>query len=170
MSTPMSSARSGVVARRRRAVEAVLREGDELQVDIGRDRLLDVEQRLDREQPVVADVDMAADGEQAHRHRPVAIGERPVAHRLMGQQRLQFAPERDAFEQRAGGVDARHAVGQRRVHMEMRIDEGRRDQIAGGIDDAAGRRGQRRLDRGDRLAAIDADIGLAAIRQRAAGR
>ena len=128
----------GVLARRRRAVEAVLREGDELQVDIGRDLLLHLEQRLDGEQPVVADVDMGADGEQAHRDRPVAIGERALLHRLVGKQRLQLAPERNAFEQRAGRVDARDAVGERGVHVEMRIDEGRRDEVAGGVDDTAG--------------------------------
>ncbi len=92
----------GVFARGRRTVEPVLREGDELQVDIGRDLLLHLEQRLDGKQPVVADIDMGADGEQAHRHRPVAIAERPLLHGLVGQQRLQLAPERDAFEQRAG--------------------------------------------------------------------
>ena len=121
----------GVLPGGRRAVEAVLREGDELQVDIGRDLLLHVEQRFHRQQPVVAGVDMAADGEQAHRHRPVAIGERALAHGLMRQQRLQLAPQPDAFEQRARRVDARNAVGQRRIHVEMRIDEGRRDQVAG---------------------------------------
>ena len=82
------------------------------------------------EQPVVADVDMGADREQAHRHRPVAIGERPLLHRLVRQQRLQLAPERDAFEQRARRVDARQAVGKRRVHVEMRVDEGRRHEAA----------------------------------------
>ena len=131
MSTPRSSARMVFCRAARRAIEAVLREGDELQVDIGRDLLLHVEQRLDRQQPVVAGVDMAADGEQAHRHRPVAIGERAVAHGLMRQQRLQLAPQPDAFEQRARGIDARNAVGQRRIHVEMRIDEGRRDEVAG---------------------------------------
>ena len=153
-----------VFARRRRAVEAVLREGDELQVDIGRDLLLHLEQRLDGEQPVVADVDMGADGEQAHRDRPVAIAKRALLHRLMGEQRLQLAPERNAFEQRARDVDARDAVGERRIHVEMRVDEGRRDE-------ASRRRrrsrpasaGDRRLDGGDRLA-VDADIGGACRR------
>ena len=114
----------------RRAEIAVLRKGDELQVDIGRDRLLHLEQRVDGGQPVVADVDMRADGEQALRHREVAIAERPLHHRLDGQQRLQLAPERDAFEQRAGLVHARQAERQRRVHVEMAVDEGRRDEPA----------------------------------------
>ena len=51
----------------RRAEVAVLRKRDELQVEIGLHPLLHLEQRLDREQAVVADVDMAADREQALR-------------------------------------------------------------------------------------------------------
>ena len=68
-----------------RAEIAVLREGDELQVDIGRDPSLHLEQRLDGGQPVVADIDMGADGEQALRHREVAIAQRALDHRLDGQ-------------------------------------------------------------------------------------
>ena len=104
----------------------------------GRDRaatcFLHVEQRLDREQPVVADVDMAADGEQAARHREIAIAQRALRHGLMGQQRLQLAPQRDAFEQRAGHVEARQAERQRRVEMEMAIDERRADEPAFGVE------------------------------------
>ena len=115
------------IARRvRRAEIAVLREGDELQVEIGLDLALDVEQRLDREQAVVADVDVAAHREQALRDREIAIAQRALGDRLMRQQRLQFAPQRDAFEQRAGLVEPRQAERQRRVHMEMAIDERRR--------------------------------------------
>ena len=82
----------GVLKRRRRTIEPVLREGDQLQVDIGRDRLLDVEQGLHRQKAIVADIDMGADGEKAHRYGPVAIGERALAHRLVRQKRLQLAP------------------------------------------------------------------------------
>ena len=81
-----------ILASGRRAVEAVLREGNKLQIDIGRDLLLHLQQRLDGEKAVVAGVDMGADGEQSHRDRPVAIGECSLLHRLMGKQRLQFAP------------------------------------------------------------------------------
>ena len=54
-----------VLRRIGRAEIAVLRERDELQVDVGRDPPLHVEQRIDRDEPVVADIDMAADREQA---------------------------------------------------------------------------------------------------------
>ena len=87
-----------------RAQVAVLRERDELQVEIGLHGLLDVEQRLDRKQAIVADVDVAADREQALRDSEVAIAERALDHRLVRQMRLQFAPERDPLEQRAGDV------------------------------------------------------------------
>jgi phosphomannomutase len=56
-------------ARIRRAVEAVLREGDELQVDIGRDLRFTSSSASTASSAVVAGVDMGADGEQAHRDR-----------------------------------------------------------------------------------------------------
>ena len=40
--------------------------------------------------------------------------------------------------ERARGVDPRCPVTQRCVHVEMRIDEGRRNKIAGGVDHRAG--------------------------------
>ncbi|WP_437344326.1 hypothetical protein [Mesorhizobium marinum] len=49
----------------------------------------------------------------------------------------------------------------------MRIDEGRRDQAAGRIDDAAGFGLDRRFDGGDGLAP-DADVGDHPVGQRAA--
>ena len=114
------------IARRvRRAEIAVLRKRAELQVEIGLDLALDVEQRFDRGQAIVADVDVAAHREQALRDGEVAIAQRALGDGFMRQQRLEFAPQRDAFEQRAGLVEARNAERQRRVHMEMAIDEGR---------------------------------------------
>ena len=119
-----------VLARTRRAVEAVLGEGHELQRQVGCDPPLDLEQRLDAGQAVVADVDMAADGADALRHRHVAIGQRPLDHRLDGELRLQLVPELDALEQRAGAVQARQAQRQGGVHVEVAVDEGRRHQPA----------------------------------------
>ncbi len=110
---------------------------------------------------------MGADRKQPHRDGPVAIGKRSFLHSLMGEQRLQLAPERDAFEQRAGRVDARDAVGERRVHVEMRIDEGRRDEAAGRVHHAARLCLDARLDRRDAVAG-DADIRGPAIGQGAA--
>src|SRR5271169_4015113 len=72
----------------RRTEIAVLRKGDQLEIEIGLHSFLDVEQRLDRQQSVVADVDIAADREQALRHRQIAISKRALRHRLMGEKRL----------------------------------------------------------------------------------
>ena len=47
------------------AIEAVLRKGDELQVEVGCDFLLHLEQGFDRQQPVIADIDMGADAPEA---------------------------------------------------------------------------------------------------------
>jgi hypothetical protein len=55
------------------AIVAVLREGHELQVDIAGDAAFHLQQRLHRGQPVVADIDVGADGEQAARHGEVAV-------------------------------------------------------------------------------------------------
>ena len=121
----------------RRAEEPVLREGHQLQVEVGGDDAAHLEQRLRPAERGVGCIDVAADRDEAHRHRPVAIGERPVAHLLDGSGPAQLTPERDAFEQRARGVDPRQPVGERRVHVEVRIDEGRRDKITAGINSSS---------------------------------
>src|SRR3546814_4378564 len=51
---------------------AVLREGDELQVDPVLHRLAHFQKGLYGQEPVVADVDVAADGQRAARDRPAA--------------------------------------------------------------------------------------------------
>ena len=154
-----------VLACGRVPIETVLREGDELQIEIRRDSFLHVQQRLDGEQTVVAGIDMGADGQKAHRNGPVAIGERPLLHRFMRQERLQLAPKADALEKRSRRIDARRAVGQRRVHVEMRIDEGRCDKVTGRIDQFARIAAELRRDGGDTIAS-NADIGRAAVGQR----
>ena len=68
-----------------RSQVAVLREGDELEVEIRRHLALDVEQHLDRHQARIADVDMAADRQQPAPDRPVAIGERALGDEVRGQ-------------------------------------------------------------------------------------
>jgi hypothetical protein len=143
------------------------RKGDELQVEIRPDPLAHVQQRLDREQARIADIDVRADREQPLRDRPVAIGERALDQRILGQVWLQLRPERDAFEQRAAAVDPRHAVGERRVHMKMRIDERRRQQLPGGVERTAGGRIDRRCDLDDPAAAHrDVDAGAAVRKPR----
>ncbi len=75
--------------------------------------------------------------------------------------------ERDAFQQRARRIDARNAVGQRRIHVEMRVDEGRRDEIPRRIDDASGVGTERRRNRRNGLAG-NADVGHGSVGQGAA--
>ncbi len=150
----------------RRAEIPVLRKGDELQVEIGLHLLPHLEQRLDGEQPVVADVDMAADGEKALRHGEIAIAERALGDRLVRQLRLEFAPERDPFQQRPGDVEPGQPERQRRVHMEVAVDERRGKKIAARVDRSLRLRADLRLDRGD-AAGGDGDVlSLAPVRQR----
>jgi hypothetical protein len=68
------------------------------------------------------------------------------------EQRLELAPQRNAFEQRAAFVDARQAVAQRGVHVEMRIDEVGRKQKALCIQLFVRRCVQARCDFGDAAA------------------
>ena len=114
-------------------------------------------QRFDGEQAVVADVDMAANRKQALRHGEVAIAQRPLGHRLVRQMRLQFAPQRNAFDERAGLVEARLAERQGRVHVEMAIDEGRREEKPTRVERLAGFGVEPRSDRGD-AASGDGDV------------
>ncbi|MCY1293832.1 hypothetical protein D9M70_431040 [compost metagenome] len=148
-----------------RAVVAILREGNELQVDIGRDLLPDLEQRFGRDQPRIRRVHMAADGEKPLADGEIAITQRPLDQRLLGQGWAQLAPERDALKQRAGDVHPWQAERQRCVHVEMRIAEGWAQQPAGGVDLFACGRGKVRLDCGD-LSAHNTDINaLASVRK-----
>ena len=155
-----------VVPPGRRAIQPVLRKGDQLQVQIGGDAAAHLQHGLDPAQVVGGGVHMAADRQQAHRHRPVAISDGPVDHVIDAGQIAQFPPQRDPFQQGARGVHARDAIGQGGVQMEMRIDKGRADQIARGLDHPGGG-GVHAPHLGDAVAA-DGDIGHAAVGQRAA--
>jgi hypothetical protein len=159
-STPIASARLRLCSAPGARRTPVLRERDELEVEVGLDALLHVEQRLDREQARVRGVDVRADREHALRHGEVAIRERAPGDRLLRQRRLELAPQRDALEQRAARVDARHPVGERRVDVEMRVDERRRHHEAARVERLRGVRVELRADRGDAAAvAQDVDAG-----------
>ena len=149
------------------AQEAVLRKGHQLQVEIGFHPLAHLQHGGDGVQMVRRGVHMGADRQQAQRHGPVAIGQGAVHHLVDRGLIAQFAPEADAFEQRARGVDARRAVAERRIHVEMRIDKGRADQIALRVDHLA-RVAAGKVAHGGDAVAGDADIQHAAIGQGAA--
>ena len=148
-----------------RAQDAVLREGHELEIDIGRHLAPDLEQRVDRQQARIADIDMAADCQHAAADRPVAPGERAALEDVGRQPGLALAPYLDRLEQRAGLVIAGLAETERRIEVEMRIDEGRRDEIVAGIELERAGGGQVGRDGGD-FAVLHADIEAgAAVRQ-----
>jgi hypothetical protein len=134
-----------------------LREGDELQVEVGLHALLHVQQGFHGQQAGVAHVHVRADGQQAAGHGPVAVGQRALDDGLLRELGLELAPQRDAFEQRARLVHPRQAVAERGVHVEMGVDEGRRDELAGGVDLLRGAGRQRRL-HGHDAAGLDADV------------
>ena len=130
----------------RAAQHAVLRKGHQLQVEVGRHPAFDFQQGFYRQQARVADVNVAADRQQPFGHGPVAIGQRPLDQRVLRQQRLELAPQRNAFEQRARLVDTGQAIAQRGVHVKVGIDKGRAQQQALRVQ----RLGRRRLQaRGD---------------------
>jgi len=61
---------------------------------------------------------------------------------FLGEMGLELPPQGDAFEEGAGLVDARQAVAERRVHVEVGVDEGRAQQLALGIQLGASLGGQ----------------------------
>ena len=117
------------------AVVAVLREGDELQVEIGRDPALHLEQRVDGEQPVVADVDMAADGEQALRRRPGRNSAAPArspprAVRSGFSSPHSAMPSSSVPDSLSAGRPSESVASMWKWH----VDERRRDEAAAGVD------------------------------------
>ncbi len=165
-STPMSSARSRFCRPGLRPVKPVLRERHQLQVKVGGDPPLHLQHRFDPAQVVGRGVDMSADRQETHADSPVAVGDGAVDHFVHRGDVAQLPPQRDAFQERARGVYPRQAVGQRRVHVEMRVDEGRRDKVPGRVDHL----GRLRLQpaHGGNPVAGDADIGHRSVGQRAA--
>ena len=68
-------------------------------VDVCDPRLLAVDALLEVKRRVAPYIDMGANGQQALGHRPVAIGHGALDQRLLREQGLEFAPDRNAFEQ-----------------------------------------------------------------------
>ena len=138
------------------AEDALLRERDELEVDQAAHLLAQVDQRAQRGQLGVADVDMAAHVLDAAGELPAQHLPDPGLHVLVGEVLDPLGPDRDALEQRAGHVRARLADGQHRVEVDVRLDQRGSDQPAAQVDDLA-----RRSSAGGRgdAALVDADVG-----------
>jgi hypothetical protein len=97
------------------------------------------------------DVGVRADEERALRDRPAHDLPRPFEDVLLGEARLQLAPDVDALDQRAGLVPARLAGRERRIEMQMAVDERRRDEPAVRRDLLRAVGGKRLADRGPAL-------------------
>ena len=108
---------------------------------------LHLEQRVDRQQPRVADVDVRADREQALAPPP-SRSRSARARRSPPAVSSGFSSPHSAMPSSSVPlcVDARQAVRQRRVHVEVRVDERRRDELAGSVD-ASSRARRRRCRR-----------------------
>ena len=117
---------------------ALLGEGDDLQVDPGRHFAAHLEHGLERGEGRVGDVDVAA-------HVLHAVGDLPfqglpgaLLDVLVAEQSLALGPALDAFEQRAGAVPLRLAGGLGGVEMDVRLDERRHGKTAGAVQALAG--------------------------------
>jgi hypothetical protein len=105
--------------------KTVLREGHQLQVDIGGNAFPDLQQRLDPDKGRGRHVHVAADRKKPLGHRQIAIPQRALHHRVHRQKRFQLPPERDPLQERARQVEPRLPEAERGIHVEMRIDERR---------------------------------------------
>ena len=123
--------------------DPVLREGDQLQLDEVADLLAQLDQGPERGQRRVADVDVGADQAGPLGDLPEDRLAGAALDVVVGQERLALGPGEDALDQRAALVVARLADGQDRVHVDVRVDERRREEPARGVELAAAVGGDR---------------------------
>ncbi len=116
-------------------------------------------------QRIVADVDVRPNREVSPRDRPAAEGISAFADVLGRQQRLLLGPNRDAFEQSARLVEPRPADAQRGIHVEMTVDERRRDQPAASVDLTGRTRLEVRPDLDDAIAAHTDVVAVPSVRK-----
>ena len=114
--------------------DAVLRErGDLHRAEVG-DLVAQPQEAAHHRLVLARDVGVRADEERPLRDRPAHDLARALEDVLLGEARLQLAPDVDALDQRAGLVPARPARGERRVEMEVAVDERRRDEACVRVD------------------------------------
>ena len=134
--------------------DAVLRErGDLDRAEVG-ELVAHAQQPAHHRVVLARDVGVRADEQRALRDRPAHDLGRAVEDVLLRQRRLQLAPDVDALDQRAALVPARLAGGERRVEMQVAVDERRRDEPA--LDSRSSRFASP-LD--DEPAAVDVQVG-----------
>jgi hypothetical protein len=107
--------------------DPVLGEGDESEVDDVGDLVAELEERPERDEVRVAHVDVAADEPGPLSDLPEDGFAGPRLDVLVGQERLPLGPREDALDQGARFVVPRLPDRQHRVHVDMRVDERRRD-------------------------------------------
>ena len=117
-----------VLRRAGRPVVAVLGERHELKLHPWRHLLPELEERVHRDERIVGYVHMASDRQAAARDRPHALLPGAVLDVVDREGRRELAPDLDALQQGPAPVGPRAPGAERRVEMEMRIDEGRRHQ------------------------------------------
>ena len=121
----------------RERADALLRERHELEVDHVAHPVAYLEQRVERDQRRVGDVDVAADVEGAVRGVPPQRLLGPVDDVLAGEHRLALGPAGDALPERAARVPARLTRGEGRVEVHVRLDVRRGRPGTGAVDDLA---------------------------------
>ena len=126
--------------------DAVLRErGDLHRAEIGQ-LVAHAQQPAHHRLVLAGDVGVRADEERSLRDRPADDLARALEDVLLGEARLQLAPDVDALDQRARLVPARLAGCERRVEMEVAVDERSRDEPRFGVELLCGVDGERLAD------------------------
>ena len=132
-------------------------EGNELQIDVWLNALSHLKERFYGNKTRIADIYVAADCEKTLSHGKIAVSQCALDQSLLREKRLELAPKGYPFEKRARLIEAREAERQRRVHMEVRIDKWRRNELAAGVDHSSRLRREAMSD-GDDLAAGDGNV------------
>src|ERR1700730_13917239 len=121
-----------------KGLDPLLGKGDQLERDLIREFLLQLHKRPERGQLRIADVDVAADEEDAVRDLPAQHLRDPTLDVLERQVLNPLAPDRDAFEEGTAEILAGLADGEHGVEVDVRLDQGGCEQVAPGVDHLAG--------------------------------
>ena len=153
----------------RKRVDALLGKGDDLDRDGVPDVLPHLQQRPERREVRIADVDVRAHVRHAVGQHPLQRGGGPPLDVLGGERLDALAPDLDALKQRAGAVVPGLPDGQHRVEMDVRLHQRRGHQAPGGVELDGGPLAEVRREHVDAIAA-DADVvqALATLDRRAA--
>ena len=158
-STPRFAASSSRRSPSGKEQDALLREGDELQVHDVADALAHLDHRVERRERRIGGVDVAPNVQDSVGHLPAEDLLHPLDDVVVGEGRLALGPALDALPERAALVPARFTRGEARVEMDVWLHVRWRDErtvhvelrLDGADADA------RRLD-GEDLPRLDDDV------------